>query len=290
MRKTMREITALWNRVCGIIALVLLAMQFIPFWSLPGCDSCGLSKSYSISKFVWLKASDKEMLRFLESKVGESVNVNLMAASSAIMILCLIAGAYLCLKKSESGHFAAIPAIAGIAGILTVSLNPAFRTGKDWIGGVITEAMTGKSAFMKAFWDVVATSWFILLLFCSILIIVAAIVLVYEIKKRKQESIGVSMSASDKAAKITTIRTLTTEVGTKKGSIGIAEANFNKLIAYLSDEDEDCRATAVEMLGKTSKEFAFTHIAHLLETEESEKVANAMKIALKSIKTNIEKQ
>lgn len=65
------------------------------------------------------------------------------------------------------------------------------------------------------------------------------------------------------------------------------DSDFYKLLNYLTDEAPECRIAALEMLGKTDRDVAITHISHLLGTEKDEKVAKAMREALSSIRSNM---
>lgn len=67
------------------------------------------------------------------------------------------------------------------------------------------------------------------------------------------------------------------------------DSDFYKLLNYLTDETPECRIAALEMLGKTDRDVAITHISHLLGTEKDEKVAKAMREALSSIRSNMKK-
>ena len=67
------------------------------------------------------------------------------------------------------------------------------------------------------------------------------------------------------------------------------DSNFYKLLNFLTDEAPECRIAALEMLGKTNRDVAITHISHLLGTEKDEKVSKAMREALSSIRNNMKK-
>lgn len=68
------------------------------------------------------------------------------------------------------------------------------------------------------------------------------------------------------------------------------DANFNRLLQFVSDPDPECRIAAAEMLGKTSRDVAFTHISHYFATEKDERVAAAMKKAMLSIRENMKRE
>ena len=255
MFSSMRGKTKLCNYICGVVTFILLAFQFVPFWAVPGTE-----KNYSIASFIWLNAKDRDILKYFQSATGYEANVNFLAAFCATIIICSVIGIVFSFTKSDKGILAIVPAIGAIAGIVAFTAVPEYLLGSTCV---------------------------VQLIICALVLVAAIVTIVFDFKKVKQEAIGEKASARDIAAKVSTIKSLTTEVTAKKGSIAIAEANFNKLLAYLKDADYECRVAAAEMLGKTSKEIALTHITYLLETEENAEVAEAMRNALTSIRENM---
>ncbi len=254
MFNSMRGITKFCNYICGAITLVFVVFLFLPFWEIG-------NKTQSICQFIWINASDKEVLRYFRMQLaGQDANVNLMAACCAGMLLPSIAGVFLSFTKPDKGKLTVVPVIGAVVGIVTYLTNSVYMLG---------------------------TTVTVQLVLCALIIVAAIVTFIFDIKKVKQEAIGGKSTPADIAAKVATIRSLTTEVTAKKGSIAIAETNFNKLLAYLKDDDAECRLAAAEMLGGTSKEVAFTHIVYLLKIEKDEAVKEAMKNALISIKANI---
>lgn len=77
------------------------------------------------------------------------------------------------------------------------------------------------------------------------------------------------------------------EVKKKKKKGEDIDSDFYKLLNFLNDEAPECRIAAAEALGKTSRDVAFTHISHKMNSEKDENVIKAMRSALSSIRENM---
>ena len=99
-------------------------------------------------------------------------------------------------------------------------------------------------------------------------------------------------SLKDVDGRVAAIRALSKadESRKKKKKAEDSDSNFGNLINFLSDEAPECRIAAAEELGKTSRDVAFTHISHVLNTEKDETVVKAMKAALVSIRENMRQE
>lgn len=267
MFQSMRGKTKLCNYVCALLALVLLVFQFTPFWSF--IDDEGKEKTASINGFVWLnpdesalvddfsKALNPDLMPITKDVKITSV-VTMVISCVAILLLCIFSIIF-CIKKARNGAIATVPGLAALAGILTFALNPAYRLG---------------------------TTWIVQLIVCVLLLAAAVVTFIIGSKANAQEKSGHSTKA-DVAAKVSAIKHMVFDLKALKGDRTLAEVNFNRLLAFLTDDDAECRIAAVEMLSSASKEVAYTHIVHLLDTEEDENVKVAMRNALVSIKKNI---
>lgn len=266
MFQSMRSKTKICNYICAVIALVLLVFQFTPFWSY---TEDGVEKASSINGFVWLNPGNDALV----DEFAKVMNPDLMPITNpvkitsviiivvscvAILLLCVFSVIF-CIKKARNGGVAVVPGLAAIAGIVTFILNPAYRLGSTWV---------------------------IQLVICVLLLIAAVVAFIVGSKANAQEKSGHS-SKADVAAKVTAIKHMVFDLKALKGDRTLAEVNFNRLLAFLTDDDVECRIAAVEMLSTSSKEVAYTHIVHLLDSEKDENVKAAMRNALVSIKKNI---
>lgn len=266
MFQSMRSKTKLCNYICAAIALVLLVFQFAPFWSF---TEDGTDKTSSINGFVWLNPDEDalvdEFAKTLNPDVMPMTNdvkitsvVLVVISCVAILLLCVFSVIF-CIKKARNGGVAVVPALAALAGLLTFALNPVYRLGSTWI---------------------------VQLVICVLLLAAAIVAYIIGSKANAQEKSGQS-SKADVAAKVSAIKHLVFDLKALKGDRTLSEVNFNRLLAFLTDENVECRLAAVEMLSTASKEVAYTHIVHLLDSEKDENVKAAMRNALVSIKKNI---
>lgn len=126
MLKTMEGRTKVFNYVCAALTLILLVLQFTPFWNYNG-------QSASINGYVWMNPQDTEIASWFTSQLGTSVNVNSVVISSVLVLLLGAAGAVLCVMKSHINLMALLPAAASLCGIYAFALKPVFRLGSTWI-------------------------------------------------------------------------------------------------------------------------------------------------------------
>lgn len=126
MLKTMEGRTKVFNYVCAGLTLILLMLQFTPFWNYNG-------QSASINGYVWLNPGDTEIASWFTSQLGTSVNINSVVISSVLVLLLGAAGAVLCVMKSHINLMALLPAAASLCGIYAFALKPVFRLGSTWI-------------------------------------------------------------------------------------------------------------------------------------------------------------
>ena len=118
--------TKVFNYVCAGLTLILLVLQFTPFWNYNG-------QTASINGYVWLNPQDTEIAGWFTSQLGATVNVNSVVITSVLVLLLGAAGVVLCIMKSDIGLMALLPAAAGLSGIYAFALKPVFRLGSTWI-------------------------------------------------------------------------------------------------------------------------------------------------------------
>ena len=118
--------TKVFNYVCAGLTLILLVLQFTPFWNYNG-------QTASINGFVWLNPQGTEINSWFASQLGAAVNVNSVVITSVLVLLLGAAGVVLCVMKSDIGLMALLPAAASLSGIYAFALKPVFRLGSTWI-------------------------------------------------------------------------------------------------------------------------------------------------------------
>lgn len=240
------------NYICALLTLCLLICQFIPFWNY-GSDSL------SINGYVWLDSANTEIASYFTQELGSAPNLNSIAAVAATTLLFGVIGIALCLIKSGSAFPALVPSIAALCSLCGFIFLPCFRLGSTWILQIVL----------------------------AILIIVSCVLaIVFGHRDYEEEILGKKVfTEGDIKMRVAAIKKLGNFDA--KNSSTENDANFYRLITFLTDDIPECRIAAVETLGKTSQDIAFTHISHLLNYEKDERVAKAMREALISIRKNM---
>lgn len=254
MLQSLRGKIRFLNFVNMALVSCLLILQFTPFWHYSG-------KTTTINGYVWLNPGDTEITKWFASQLGTTPEINSIVMSSVLILLSGIVSVILCIKFSKVGQIAIAPAICGIVRLYTYLAKPVFKLGSNW--------------------------WLHLILSIAILLI-AITTLVLHYKTSGQEIPGnVAVSKADKESRIALIKALG-EVNHKKPEDN--NKNFNKLLNWLNDSEADYRMVAAETLGKTSRDAAFTHISHKIESETNERVIKVMRQALVSIRENMQNE
>lgn len=252
MLKSFKVKTRVCNVVCALLALCLLILQFTPFWDYG-------SGSMSISGYVWLDCSNTEIASWFSTQLGSESNINSIVITAVLVLLLGAASVIVCLIKSDIGLASLLPAATSLCALYAFAFKPVFRLGSTWI---------------------------IQLVLSVVMLVFAVMAIVYGFKKNEQEESGkVVLSENDINACVEAIKALG-YTDSKKSKIDDSDTNFYKLLSYLTDEVPQCRAAAVETLGKTSRDAAFTNIVYLLNSEKDETVIKAMRNALISIRKN----
>lgn len=257
MLKTLVERTKKCSYVCAILTVILLILQFVPFWSFEG-------DTLSISGYVWLDSSNPQFAQYVLHNTGAEANVNPVIFMSVFIILFGILGAAAGFWKPKNGYVTLVADIAALAGIVFFIADPMLRL-----------------SFM----------WIIQFIVCIAILVFSVLAIVFESKAKKLSNGNSAASLLNATERAASIRALASNAGTVEGSdvLDITGPDLSHLITYLTDPAAECRAAAAEVLGKTAVDAAFTHMSHLINTEKDEKVINAMRASLASIHKNMDK-
>lgn len=145
MNKT--KITTICNLVCAVLLLATLIMQFLPFWTCPGCKTHkDVEKGVSIAEYLWLPKHHSpvtseltEMYRniyghdYIDPATGKKLTFKadyIMPAMLTVFIgsIAGIAGSILYRKKF---FVATIPMIVGFMGLIGHLSYPALTIGQN---------------------------------------------------------------------------------------------------------------------------------------------------------------
>lgn len=130
------------NYISTAFAIVLLAMQFVPFWGCFQCSTCGDGKILSIMEYVWFANDHSDGLTaILKNYYIPGFAAIDVVAPTALILLGSIAGVVFCILHPTKSITALFPMIAGVACVIGY-LTPAYQLGQNWqlhlVLGVIT--------------------------------------------------------------------------------------------------------------------------------------------------------
>lgn len=124
------RVTSICNIACAVLMLILLVLQFMPFWTVETEEG---ANSVSIQSFIWFPGDHGDLEDSLGATLGnEEFSVNDVLGMPILVLVAGAAGVVLCLIKSGSGFASILPAICGVAGVWGFLAKPAFRLGSTW--------------------------------------------------------------------------------------------------------------------------------------------------------------
>ena len=253
--KTKKEKTKICSYISGALMICLIILQFSPFWYYDGTYS-------SINDFVWKNSDNIELVNYLDSIISENITADYMldkvgGVACWQIVLCMF-GAGFAFIKPHIGIFSLFPLVNGIFGTYNYVNNSMLQAGR--------------------FWQVH--------LLVNILMIITSLFTMFVWIKKDNVDLSLNQELTPEALKekIAGIKALGSE--SKNKNLDEKNVNFNKLLNIIEDKTPECRIAACEVLGKTNSDIAFTKISHYLKYEKDERVINAMRNALRSIREN----
>ncbi|MBQ8952614.1 MAG: hypothetical protein IJ048_00730 [Clostridia bacterium] len=120
--------TRLFNFICAALMLILLVLQFTPFWRYGDPE-----QTASIQGYVWMPSDHSALEKQLQADLDDSSFTveHILAMPILVMILCAV-GIVFCLIKSENAFISLLPAFAGLIGAWGYAAGAAFHQGGNW--------------------------------------------------------------------------------------------------------------------------------------------------------------
>ena len=112
------------NYLCLALMLVLLVLQFAPFWSVDGVG-------VSIGKYMWLPLNADEctaLTQQLSTQIA-GFEINSFVGTGLILQICFLFGPLLCLTSSDSPVSTIFPIIGSVTGLYSFLAVPVLRLG-----------------------------------------------------------------------------------------------------------------------------------------------------------------
>lgn len=143
------------NYICAGVAMVLVVLQFIPFWGCYQCDTCGEGKIISINEYVWLAKNHEYGLTavlqnyyFPDFMAMDVVGTSVLMQVGSLLALVM---SILQPTKLTATTFGLIAGVICVVGYLT---EPVYQMGWLWQAhlavGIVT-ILTALGVFLFVF-------------------------------------------------------------------------------------------------------------------------------------------
>lgn len=148
------NIIRIMNYVCTVFAVVLIVLQYLPFWGCFQCSTCGEGKVLSISEYVWFANDHADGLTSILANyyIPGFKAVDVVGTSVLIQIAGVLAVIFAVLRPTKCST-ALLPLIAGLSCTLGY-LSPAYQLGQKWqihwIFGILT-TVSAAAVFLVTF-------------------------------------------------------------------------------------------------------------------------------------------
>lgn len=116
------------NLVSAALLIVLLVLQFTPFWHFDG----ETEQSSSIQSYVWFPDDHKELDSYLTEACGENYSLNSIVAMPVLVLALGAVGVVLCAVKSNRWQVSMLPAACGLVGAWGYLSRAAYHLGSGW--------------------------------------------------------------------------------------------------------------------------------------------------------------
>lgn len=115
--------------VSALILVVLLVLQFVPFWQVGEAED---QTTVSISSYIWMPSDNKALDKQMESTFGKDYSLNdVILCPVLVLVLCAV-GAVLCVMKPGKLGVSVLPTLAGLIGVFGYATTPALQLGMNW--------------------------------------------------------------------------------------------------------------------------------------------------------------
>jgi len=118
--------TQIINLICAFILLVLIILQFVPYWHYDGMSA-------SINSYVWFPYSHDALKTYLETSLGASVDLNREVITPIIITFVGILILALQIWKPDYSIAMFGTVLIGIAGAYGYLSSDVLQLGSTWI-------------------------------------------------------------------------------------------------------------------------------------------------------------
>ena len=131
------------NYICAGLTMILIALQFLPFWGCYQCNTCGEGKIISINEYVWFANDHKSGLTSVlqDYYIPDFRAIDVVGTSVLVQLASLVAVA-MCIIYSKRLIGSAFALVAGMSCVIGYLTQPAYQMGQMWqlhlVIGVLT--------------------------------------------------------------------------------------------------------------------------------------------------------
>lgn len=119
--------TSVLNVVCAVLMLILLVLQFLPFWSYGDP-----SVSVSIQEYIWFPGDHTGLDKELTALVSADYSINDVLLMPILTLVLGAVGIVMCLFKSSNSRISLLPTACGLVGAFGYLTGAAFQVGSGW--------------------------------------------------------------------------------------------------------------------------------------------------------------
>ncbi len=121
------------NYICAGLAVVLVVLQFIPFWGCYQCKTCGDGKIISINEYIWFANDHKTGLTsVLQKYYIPGFQVSDLVATSVLIQVASLFTLVMCIARPAKLTASAFALIAGLACVVGYLTHPVYQMGQLW--------------------------------------------------------------------------------------------------------------------------------------------------------------
>ena len=122
----MKTKTTCW--ICAVLLLVLIVLQFIPFWHYGEPE-----KATSINGYVWMPTDHTDLEKWLASEAeGANVTAGHLVLMPLLVLVLGVAAIILCFVQSDNVYSLLAPGVAGCIGAIGYLKEAALHLGSNW--------------------------------------------------------------------------------------------------------------------------------------------------------------
>lgn len=160
----------LCNYISAVLLVVLLATQFLPFYTCENCKTCE-DGTASIAEYVGFPDKHRPITNSLnqtyKDKYGEDLvrengkkfkfNANDMALTPVVLMVAAAVGIVMCIIKAHKAWVSLLPLVSGGMGAWGYMTNLALQSGRNWVLHLIAALVVAVWALVPLVLEVMKT-------------------------------------------------------------------------------------------------------------------------------------